>query len=1045
MENYGKKLVVLSDDRIRMGAIGRVLNGFALTRDGKPIDGGLYDKTIFGSDTTCNCFRNLRTPGSCSCGVTIYRTEDLIKTYAFYESKIPVINSILSDTFVDGFRENCPSIYNKICEVHGISTITLEHIWATTFSASEEETGITVMLKGITFNLKIEELQEDSPCRSIGLIGLKSISKGQVTGSDADWLYRNITNCIPIPSIPLRPWSLLWSKGEKSVSAHPLTSQYSALITVAEWLNYSSPSSFAFRKIEGGTLNSIDFATLCYGYQNVYNKVMSFNKLLAPSKQSTVRSTIRQRISKSSRTTITNDINLPLDTVGVPFSLFYEANKVDIIDKLTELYPDEDAISLYLNLDSKAIECTREMANVSCVCIERAPTLHKFNVLAFKIQLHTDDKISMTMNPLICKPFNADFDGDQMAQWYITDEKLADQIMLKMSPRAYWVYEKDAKALWKPNSQMLLGLFYLTNPNPTHKDELPQFDTLDSAEESFLKGLIDFDQLIQVGVVQSSYGRLKVSQILEQDIDELLGADKAICAKNLNIVMSALYPFDTRLEKLKQLQELGLRAVTEIGVTFLTPTEMGKLSEGIEGVDEILNSDMPNDVKIDKIEEMVTSTIKERAESIPSLLDQLNGSDKITLQQLGEISKGKVVFKDGVPIYENDSIVRGATERTYVEHSMTERKISELKHSLVSGSGYMSRQLVDAAEQIIFKADYTDPNNTGVYIPSSQAVGRTDMQGNLITSIPKEEKCLVRSFAGTQSNYIGYDCLRKDIFVYTDGGMVGTSVMSSIGEQLLQGGLELKHAGKFTSASDVCFTSRHQGTIRTISKNFFLIESNGEEFVYPLPSRYQPTKLFKEEVNINKGDVLFYSSEVIRPDAKLLNFASLVGGQVPGKPLKELSLSMAIGEGVIQYDFDNGIVDFNGIKSPIDYTSIYFVPNGSRLNSFDIINSGIFNITLLSKFENVPNEIRFYAFWLIFKGIWGSVPINCEYAEILYHILMTSGKIKPLRKVLTQDLSLISSLNFGWNKMQLRRFLGKDIGNSLLTEFILNSKEKGEK
>jgi DNA-directed RNA polymerase subunit beta' len=47
------------------------------------------------------------------------------------------------------------------------------------------------------------------------------------------------------------------------------------------------------------------------------------------------------------------------------------------------------------------------------VLLNRAPTLHKYSVQAFYPKLVEGEAIRI--HPLVCKAFNADFDGDQMA------------------------------------------------------------------------------------------------------------------------------------------------------------------------------------------------------------------------------------------------------------------------------------------------------------------------------------------------------------------------------------------------------------------------------------------------------------------------------------------------------------------------------------------------------------------------------------------------------------------------------------------------------
>jgi len=54
-----------------------------------------------------------------------------------------------------------------------------------------------------------------------------------------------------------------------------------------------------------------------------------------------------------------------------------------------------------------------EVIKEHTVLLNRAPTLHRLGIQAFKPHLVEGNAI--TLHPLVCPAFNADFDGDQMA------------------------------------------------------------------------------------------------------------------------------------------------------------------------------------------------------------------------------------------------------------------------------------------------------------------------------------------------------------------------------------------------------------------------------------------------------------------------------------------------------------------------------------------------------------------------------------------------------------------------------------------------------
>ncbi len=68
---------------------------------------------------------------------------------------------------------------------------------------------------------------------------------------------------------------------------------------------------------------------------------------------------------------------------------------------------------------------TEEVIKNKPVLLNRAPTLHKYSVQAFYPRLVEGEAIRI--HPLVCKAFNADFDGDQMAvHILLTDEAIEE-------------------------------------------------------------------------------------------------------------------------------------------------------------------------------------------------------------------------------------------------------------------------------------------------------------------------------------------------------------------------------------------------------------------------------------------------------------------------------------------------------------------------------------------------------------------------------------------------------------------------------------------
>src|SRR5574344_2663954 len=65
------------------------------------------------------------------------------------------------------------------------------------------------------------------------------------------------------------------------------------------------------------------------------------------------------------------------------------------------------------NQDERVWDVVEDVIKEHPVLLNRAPTLHRLSIQAFEPVLVGGK--AMRLHPMVCTPFNADFDGDQMA------------------------------------------------------------------------------------------------------------------------------------------------------------------------------------------------------------------------------------------------------------------------------------------------------------------------------------------------------------------------------------------------------------------------------------------------------------------------------------------------------------------------------------------------------------------------------------------------------------------------------------------------------
>src|SRR5947208_6932532 len=139
-----------------------------------------------------------------------------------------------------------------------------------------------------------------------------------------------------------------------------------------------------------------------------------------------------------------------------------------------------------------------EVMHEKLVLLNRAPTLHRLSIQAFEA-VRVDGN-AITLHPLVCSAFNADFDADQMAvQLPLSDEAQAEARALLLSTRNLRSPASGDPSI-SLSQDMVLGLFYLTQERPGRKSAGRLFADTSEALLALDAGVIDLHTRIVVRV-----------------------------------------------------------------------------------------------------------------------------------------------------------------------------------------------------------------------------------------------------------------------------------------------------------------------------------------------------------------------------------------------------------------------------------------------------------------------------------------------------------------------------------------------------------------
>jgi DNA-directed RNA polymerase subunit beta' len=110
--------------------------------------------------------------------------------------------------------------------------------------------------------------------------------------------------------------------------------------------------------------------------------------------------------------------------------------------------------------DDQVWDILEEVTKNHAVLLNRAPTLHRMGIQAFEPVLIEGNAIRI--HPLVCKGFNADFDGDQMAVHLpLSIEAQVEASVLMMSTNNIFS-PANGNPIITPSQDIVMGCYYLT-------------------------------------------------------------------------------------------------------------------------------------------------------------------------------------------------------------------------------------------------------------------------------------------------------------------------------------------------------------------------------------------------------------------------------------------------------------------------------------------------------------------------------------------------------------------------------------------------------
>ena len=568
-----------------------------------------------------------------------------------------------------------------------------------------------------------------------------------------------------------------------------------------------------------------------------------------------------KRVDYSGRSVIVVNPHLKLYQCGLPKIMALELFKPFVMKELVEKGYAQNIKSAKTMVDRGSDEVWDVLEQViknHPVLLNRAPTLHRLGIQAF-LPILVEGK-AIQIHPLVCPPFNADFDGDQMAVHVPLSNEAKSEALVLMLASNNILSPASGLPVTIPSQDMVLGLYYLTSEREVKEAKPKYYNNIEEALIDYDYGFITLHSPIKVIIKKANksklfetyVGRIIFNQALPEDYEFV---NKEINKKSLVSIISDCinkYPASKVTIILDNIKEIGFKYATRSGITvgiedIVVPPRKKEILEQAEKKVEKTEGYYKDGLITDsERHQRVIQTWSQASEDVADAMEknfdrhnpvymmatsgargnikqlrQLAGMRGLVANARGDILDRPIKsnFREGLTVLEYFISTHGARQGLADTALRT------------ADSGYLTRRLVDVAQETIVRINDCGTEE-GVYLyvltlegePNQNLIGRTnsvdvvnaktrkmilkegeeikekDLQGLIHANI---ENIKVRSGLTCESEYgVCQQCYGRDLAsgkLIAIGEAVGIVAAQSIGEPGTQLTMRTFHTGGIAS------------------------------------------------------------------------------------------------------------------------------------------------------------------------------------------------------------------------------------------------------
>ncbi|KPJ57136.1 DNA-directed RNA polymerase subunit beta' [Parcubacteria bacterium DG_74_2] len=657
-----------------------------------------------------------------------------------------------------------------------------------------------------------------------------------------------------------------------------------------------------------------------------------------------------KRVDYSGRSVIVVGPELKFDEVGIPKKMALELFKPFVIRKILEkelAFNVRGATRVIEEEKDEVWAILEEIVRDKVILINRAPTLHRLSIQAFRPVLIEGEAIRI--HPMICRAFNADFDGDQMAIFLPLSEMAQREAKERMLSSLNFLKPANGNPVVTLYQDIVLGCYWLTRIVEGKKGEGKLFTSQEEAILACELDHLDIKAKIKVRIkgkiIETSVGRLLFNQSLP---DKYPFQNQLIKIKILEKIVGELiekYSREIVAETLDKIKELGFEYSTLSGLTWgiddlVIPKEkediIEKAKKEAEEVEEHFRKGLlSREEKSSKLIQIWSKAKGEIEKIVPETLPktgpvyqitdagargswsqpiQMTGMKGLVVNPAGQIIELPVIssYKEGFEVLEYFISTHGA------------RKGAADTALRTSTAGYLTRRLIDVSHSsIIFEPDCKDKKGIEILKSDADEIGQDFLQkiiGRYILKDlinPKSKKTIAKkdeiidyeigkkiikagiqkikvrsplsckSKRGICQKCYGWDLGRNEVVKI--GEAVGIVAAQSIGEPGTQLTLRTFHLGGVAGGGDIT-----QGLLR-VEEIFETTKPGGKAEISPIDGKIidvTPEKIIKIKSKEKKEILEFKANPLaavwVKPGQKVKKGDQLFEGSLDLKELFRL-------------------------------------------------------------------------------------------------------------------------------------------------------------